>query len=475
MFLNEISMYLQLRNLLTFLFIFYFINSYSQSPAQAERLFNAGNYSSALKLYKQLVDKNPKSTIHNYRLARCYFETKNFSKAIEYFLLSGTKYTLTPYYLGLAYFENYQFEDAIYNLKNYIVDIDSNKTEYKVISDKIRKAEIARPLMNRIEKVYILDSVICSKNDFLKFYHYSSMAGKLKQKIIKTQGGYKDQISYYTQRNDRHIFSEEVKGKTDIMTSFQLLNSWSEPVSISNNVNSIANENYPFLMPDGATLYFASDGTESIGGYDILVTKYTASFKDFLKPENVGFPFNSFANDYMMVIDESKGVGWFATDRGQKSGKLIIYQFEVNAKKEFFNQTDSVDYTAFAKLKAYFRSDKVNQISTKDLLDGDSTKINSEWTLFINDTLSYKDENQFKSKKALEIFEKWYESYLNLATQTELMTNLRKKYDIAENQGAKREIGPQILELELEIIRIKKDLKEYELLIRNEENKTLNL
>ena len=38
-------------------------------------------------------------------------------------------------------------------------------------------------------------------------------------------------------------------------------------------------------------------------------------------------PFNSEANDYMMVIDEYDRIGWFATDRGQEDGKVCIYTF----------------------------------------------------------------------------------------------------------------------------------------------------
>jgi len=122
----------------------------------------------------------------------------------------------------------------------------------------------------------------------------------------------------------------------DIFSSFKLLDNWSLPVSVSNVINTDANENYPFLMLDGVTLYFASDGENSIGGYDIFITKYASGSQDFLVPENIGMPFNSPANDYMMVIDEQQRIGWFATDRNQPAGKVMIYKFIPNETKILF-------------------------------------------------------------------------------------------------------------------------------------------
>ena len=63
-------------------------------------------------------------------------------------------------------------------------------------------------------------------------------------------------------------------------------------------------QNYPFMLSDGITLYYAAQGEESIGGYDIFVTRYDMDEKKFLYPENLGMPFNSPANDYMLAIDE---------------------------------------------------------------------------------------------------------------------------------------------------------------------------
>lgn len=70
------------------------------------------------------------------------------------------------------------------------------------------------------------------------------------------------------------------------------------------------NADYPYVLTDGITIYYASDGPGSMGGYDIFVTRYNTNTDSYLMPENVGMPFNSPYNDYMYVIDEFNDLGW---------------------------------------------------------------------------------------------------------------------------------------------------------------------
>ena len=95
-------------------------------------------------------------------------------------------------------------------------------------------------------------------------------------------------------------------------------------------------QNYPFMLSDGITLYYAAVGVESFGGYDIFVTRYDMDEKKFLYPENLGMPFNSPANDYMLAIDEFNQLRWFFSDRNQTENKVCIYIFIKNdIRKEY--------------------------------------------------------------------------------------------------------------------------------------------
>ena len=73
------------------------------------------------------------------------------------------------------------------------------------------------------------------------------------------------------------------------------------------------------------TLYFANDGENSIGGLDIFITRRDGD--GFLQPTNIGLPYNSPYNDYLLAIDEEKGIGWWATDRNRIPDMVTVYVF----------------------------------------------------------------------------------------------------------------------------------------------------
>ena len=68
-----------------------------------------------------------------------------------------------------------------------------------------------------------------------------------------------------------------------LYSRIRLLDGWSEPESLT-SLNEQGNVNYPFLMSDGITLYYASDGEGSLGGYDIFVTRYDSENSNYLRP-----------------------------------------------------------------------------------------------------------------------------------------------------------------------------------------------
>ncbi len=48
--------------------------------------------------------------------------------------------------------------------------------------------------------------------------------------------------------------------------------SWETPIPLGADLGEGGDANYPFLMPDGVTLYYANDGANSLGGLDAVTT-----------------------------------------------------------------------------------------------------------------------------------------------------------------------------------------------------------
>ena len=133
---------------------------------------------------------------------------------------------------------------------------------------------------------------------------------------------------YKNQKGDKIYYAHSTDGdRYCLFTQSMLMDEWGDEKQLPMNINSNDDDNYPFVLSDGATIYYSSKGNGSIGGYDLFVTRYNINSDTYLAPEQLGMPFNSPYNDYMMVFDEVKGLGWFVSDRFQPEGKACVYLF----------------------------------------------------------------------------------------------------------------------------------------------------
>jgi hypothetical protein len=75
---------------------------------------------------------------------------------------------------------------------------------------------------------------------------------------------------------------------------------WSTPRNLGLTINTPFNEETPYLSVTGDTLYFASQGHETIGGFDIF---YSIQQSDgtWSEPANMGYPINTTDDDLFYV------------------------------------------------------------------------------------------------------------------------------------------------------------------------------
>lgn len=117
-------------------------------------------------------------------------------------------------------------------------------------------------------------------------------------------------------------------GGRDIYRLTRLPNGeWSKAQNMGPTINTPYDEDSPFIAVNNKTLYYSSNGDQSMGGFDVFVT-----FKDednvFSTPTNLGYPINSTGDDifYTTTIDGLKG--YLSSFRKNGFGEKDIYEIQ---------------------------------------------------------------------------------------------------------------------------------------------------
>ncbi len=446
----------------------------AQSADKAQKLFFDQQYEEARDQYRALLRRSPKSALYNYRYARCCYELGDDSTAIRYFEAAGDRYPLRDFYLGELYFDAYEFDRAIEAYAQYLPSLDEDDERIPALRKKMARAELAARFLARVEDIAVVDSMVVSKDDFLSYYRIASELGTLHQeRILLPDSTLADQVRYTTQRQDRTYFSDSIGGCMRLFTAFRLLDGWSHPTLLPEAVNASGNVNYPFLMPDGVTLYFASDGEGSMGGYDIFITKYMPATGQYLTPENVGMPFNSPYNDYMMLVDEANGIGWFATDRYQAEGQVAIYLFVPNEATRVLRAADPAYARRAARLQAYREANLHGGAASSSKTKHNATETDDAFEFIITDRIVYTRADQFRSPEARQAWQRLNDlKKKQEKTRTEL-AGLRQTYAQASDETEQAAIAPKILALEKRMQEQEAQMHDLAQQVRNNEIKAL--
>ncbi len=155
-------------------------------------------------------------------------------------------------------------------------------------------------------------------------------------------------------------------GGLDIFYSNRLPNGdWSEPINIGDVINTPYNEEAPFLSNDGNTLYFISQGHNSIGGYDIFYSERIGE-NEWSTPINLGYPINTPDDDlYYFPLNPREGLIASVEKDNPSSRNLyhvtIAPTFETDSIEIFGNITLANRYEVEGRLFTISLIDEKNQ------------------------------------------------------------------------------------------------------------------
>ena len=337
------------RKSLFFLLLLLYCPSFSQTGSgddlkkEADKLFKEEQYTQAYKLYSQLVANFPKDAEYNYRLGVCMiYSEPDKKKCLPYlkFAANSSEKELKDvrFYLGKGYHINYLFDEAIKNYNEFKKTASSSQLKKLQVDREIKACVNGKRLLSSLTDLEVISKTSLPESDY--FRNYKKIGGKLlvKPDDFKTGTDKKKKeksvvflptgstVVYYSSYGDN-----DETGK-DIYTASKLPDGTYGKAEKVKGINTEFDEDYPFLHPDGKTLYFASKGHNSMGGYDIFKAVFNEASGNWGAPVNLEFPINSPDDDYLFVTDSLETIAYFSTGRQSPPGKIDVLKVKTKRK-----------------------------------------------------------------------------------------------------------------------------------------------
>jgi flagellar motor protein MotB/tetratricopeptide (TPR) repeat protein len=237
---------------------------------------------------------------------------------------------------GITYYDNYKFINSDFTYDRYA----TKKTFEPYIVDYNDSGIIKSKLIGIFKK---------STNEYNTISHYDQIEDKIyvtrttiglngqkRSKILvgKLDDDFKiDEINEFPYNSSEYSVGQACVsqdgemlyfvsdkpggfGGSDLYRCIKLEDgSWGFPINLGNKVNTPGDELYPYVSPQGTTLYFSSTGHSLFGGLDINKSDKTRSHS-FKTPVNLGIPFNSHSDDYGLTFSDDYGTeGFFSSNR----------------------------------------------------------------------------------------------------------------------------------------------------------------
>ena len=351
------------------------------------------------------------------------------------------------WWLAIARQHLYDFDGAVEALESYLPALSS--AEWLSRADSLMTVlQIGQRAYDHCQDVVIIDSLLASKEDFFTYYRLGAESGRIRRdddgkpyfenlaadyQLFGTGFGLEERHRFQGQWDERHTVGGIGSERFSIIT--------------------------PFLRSDGETLYFACDSIPGMGGFDIYRTTFNPDMNAYYEPERLGMPFNSPYDDYMMAIDETHQVGWWATNRNAPADSVTIYLFLLDDDPVYLDaptpgraRIDNIAETwreegGYASLIAELKEAPQEIVETVRL------------HIVINDEKVYTSEDQFRNTDALKAYQRSVATQQKIAETEAELAALRSEY--AGASAAKRKtLGPSIESAELSLFGLYAQLKE---------------
>ena len=340
-------------------------------------------------------------------------------------------------------------------------------------------------MLQNTQIVFVIDSTVVDADKVMDVITLPKAYGKYVayNKFFDTNSALNENSVVYVNGFDNRCYYNEV-GTDSISRLFMRERQgegWDEARPLTEINELVSNATYPYMASDGQTLYFAGKSDEEgLGERDIYMTKYDAEEGKFLKPENIGLPFNSTKDDFIYVEADADGIAWFASTRRQPEGKVCVYAFVPSETRQNYDADDLDDtelknYAELMRIRSTWPTPEIRQTAMQRLqrLQAKTEKQNSEANeicFIVNDEMTYTRLNDFKSAETKSAYADLKMKQNEANKLVKEINSMRTRY---HNTNDKAALGRSIALSEQKMEQKQKEIKKAASELRKAENNLL--
>lgn len=205
-----------------------------------------------------------------------------------------------------------------------------------------------------------------------------------------------------TNDGNRLYFSSDKPGGyggMDIYYSDLVKGSWGKPINIEAPINTSFDDDFPVISNSGDTLYFSTNGRESIGKMDIFITEKSEE-NGWSTPKNIGSPYNTVENDYLGMFIKKDKETYVAQVRNDGYGKMDIFHIYQNENEEIAQLPPAT------KAESYIVSEEENAANDESIEKSDDFQDEKDNMSVANTELQEKTVVKQEKSEVFDIVQK---------------------------------------------------------------------
>jgi hypothetical protein len=336
---------------------------------KADKIFEYGDYLTALNIYKSIYAYDSTNTELNYKIGVCSYELRKYRpQALKYLeRTSISDFPETSYYLGRLYHSQRNYEKALASFTQYKYMNEGEEHSRKEIDDLIAKCNTAQLMESKMDRSIQIKNLGDTINTEYPEYaplipaeeNFMLFTSRRKNDLhLQTDpfGDYFEDI-YISQRKDgdwmppslldttintsvhdagtglsadgEHLLlfrtSKDLKSG-DIYESDLINKKWTNPKMFGKIVNDPEFlETSACYSPDGNTIFFSSNRPGGFGGKDLYLVKKLPNGQ-WGTPFNLGPTINTPYNEDAPFVHPAEKVLFFSSEGHENMGGYDIFK-----------------------------------------------------------------------------------------------------------------------------------------------------